>query len=60
MFLCEVVAGLSDDRLSGLAPGSSRSIAFMLPGIAQHDAYHGGQISLLRKVVTTKHRRAAI
>ncbi|MGK2960849.1 MAG: DinB family protein [Gemmatimonadaceae bacterium] len=58
--LCEVVAGLSDDRLSELAPGSSRSIAFMLHGIAQHDAYHGGQIALLRKVVTTKHRRAAI
>jgi len=58
--LCEVVAGLSDARLAELAPGSSRSIAFMLHGIAQHDAYHGGQISLLRKVVTTKHRRAAI
>ncbi len=58
--LCDVVAGLSDARLSEPAPGRSHSIAFMLHGIAQHDAYHGGQIALLKKVVTTKHRRAAI
>ncbi len=58
--LCEVVAGLTDDRLNEAAPGSARSISFMLHGVAQHDAYHGGQISLLRKLVTTRHRRAAI
>ena len=58
--LCEVVAGLSDEALEKNAPGSSRSVAFMLHGVAQHDAYHGGQISLLRKVVTTKHRRTAL
>jgi uncharacterized damage-inducible protein DinB len=58
--LCEVVAGLSDEELQKKAPGSSRSIAFMLHGVAQHDAYHGGQMSLLKKLVTTKHRRAAL
>ncbi len=58
--LCEVVAGLADDQLEKNAPGSGRSIAFMLHGVAQHDAYHGGQIALLRKLVTTKHRRAAL
>ena len=58
--LCEVVAGLGDEALERNAPGSERSIAFMLHGVAQHDSYHGGQISLLKKVVTTHHRRAAI
>ena len=58
--LCEVVAGLTDDALAANAPKSERSIAFMLHGVAQHDAYHGGQISLLKKLVTTHHRRIAI
>ena len=58
--LCEVVAGLTDEELDKNAPGSDRSIAFLLHGVAQHDAYHGGQIALLRKLVTTKHRRAAL
>jgi uncharacterized damage-inducible protein DinB len=58
--LCDVVAGLSDDRLAELAPGGSRTITFMLHGIAQHDAYHGGQVALLRKALTTKHRRVAV
>jgi uncharacterized damage-inducible protein DinB len=58
--LCEVVAGLTDEQLERNAPGSQRSIAFMLHGVAQHGAYHGGQISLLRKLVTTKHRRTAL
>jgi uncharacterized damage-inducible protein DinB len=57
--LCEVVAGLGDSDLDRNAPGSDRSIAFMLHGVAQHDAYHGGQITLLKKLVTTQHRRAA-
>lgn len=58
--LCEVVAGLSDEVLATNAPKSERSFAFMLHGVAQHDAYHGGQITLLRKLVTTQHRRTAL
>ena len=58
--LTEVVAGLSDDEMMAKAPKSSNSVAVMLHGVAQHDAYHGGQIALLRKIVTTKHRRAAL
>lgn len=58
--LCEVVAGLSDEVLATNAPQSDRSFAFMLHGVAQHDAYHGGQIALLRKLVTTQHRRTAL
>jgi uncharacterized damage-inducible protein DinB len=58
--LTEVVAGLSDEDMLAKAPKSSNSVAVMLHGVAQHDAYHGGQIALLRKIVTTKHRRTAI
>ena len=58
--LTEVVAGLSDEEMLANAPRSSNSVAVMLHGVAQHDAYHGGQIALLRKLVTTQHRRTAI
>ena len=58
--LCEVVTGLRDEDLRKNAPQSENSVAVMLHGVAQHGAYHGGQIALLRKVVTTKHRRTAL
>ena len=58
--LCEVVGKLSDEALHANAPGNSTSVAYMLHGTAQHDAYHGGQIVMLKKLVTTKHRRAAL
>lgn len=58
--LIEIVAGLGDDEMLANAPKSTNSVAVMLHGTAQHDAYHGGQIALLRKIVTTRHRRTAI
>ena len=58
--LSEVVLGMTDDELSVNAPKSSRSIAGMVSGVAQHAAYHGGQIAILRKAVTTQHRRTAL
>jgi hypothetical protein len=51
---------LSDLQIFANAPKSQNSIAVMLHGVAQHGAYHGGQIAVLRKLVTTKHRRAAV
>ena len=58
--LSEVVLGMSDDQLLKNAPKSERTIAGMVNGVAQHAAYHGGQISLLKKIVTTHHRRTAL
>lgn len=58
--LSEVVLGMTDDELMAKAPLSERSIAGMIDGVAQHAAYHGGQIALLRKLVTTHHRRTAL
>ena len=42
------------------APQSDRSVSAMLHGVTQHDAYHGGQIAILRKSVTPHQRRTAI
>lgn len=58
--LTEVVIGLSDDEMLAKAPQSSKSVAVMLHGVSQHDAYHGGQIAILRKIITTRHRRTAL
>ena len=49
--LREVVAGLSDEQLAANVPKGERSVANMLHGLTQHDAYHGGQIALLKKTL---------
>ncbi len=58
--LRQAVLDLSDDRLASNAPQSENSVAVLLHGVAQHAAYHGGQIALLKKAVVTQHRRAAL
>lgn len=58
--LSEVVLGMTDEELAANAPKSSRSVAGMISGVAQHTAYHGGQIAILRKTVSTQHRRTAL
>lgn len=57
--LREIIISLSDARLAEHAPKSSNTIAMMLHGVAQHAAYHGGQIAILKKAITTHHRRVA-
>lgn len=47
--LRRLVAGLDDSRLEETAPGAEYSLRFLLDGVAQHDAYHAGQIALLKK-----------
>jgi len=47
--LREVVAKLSDEQLAAKVPKGRRSVSNMLHGLTQHDAYHGGQIALLKK-----------
>ena len=58
--LSEVVAGMTDAELTALAPQSTRSIEGMISGVVQHAAYHGGQIAILSKAVSTQHRRTAL
>jgi uncharacterized damage-inducible protein DinB len=46
------IAGLSDDRLSENAPGQTFSLYRLLHGVIQHDAYHAGQIALIRNAAS--------
>jgi uncharacterized damage-inducible protein DinB len=41
----------SDARLAELAPGKDHTIYVLLHGTAQHNLYHAGQISLLKKAL---------
>lgn len=46
--LLAALAELSDERLQEKAPDKPFSIYVLLHGIIHHDAYHAGQIALLR------------
>ncbi len=46
-----VAVALTPDRLDEFTPGRAESVAVELHGTAQHLAYHGGQIALLKKLV---------
>jgi uncharacterized damage-inducible protein DinB len=47
--LIAAVAKLSDEALEADAPGRDHSVYVMLQGVAQHNAYHAGQIVILSK-----------
>jgi uncharacterized damage-inducible protein DinB len=47
--LIQVVSSIADEKLRARVPGKSYDIVFMLHGAAQHAAYHGGQIALLKR-----------
>jgi len=49
--LVATTSGLSESQLSEQVPGKPYDIRFMLHGSAQHVAYHGGQIALLKKAL---------
>lgn len=48
--LIDSVKNLPDSRLTEIVPGKEYNFYHMLHGGAQHIAYHGGQISLLKKM----------
>jgi hypothetical protein len=49
--LASDVAELSDDAIKALVPGKDHSVSAMIHGIIEHDAYHGGQIAVLKKAL---------
>lgn len=49
--LAEEVAGLDDAVLISRLPGKDHTALVMYHGIIEHDAYHGGQIALLKKAL---------
>lgn len=48
--LLKIVSELPESRLNDRVPGKPYDVRFMLHGAAQHAAYHGGQIALLKKL----------
>lgn len=53
------IAGLAPGDLGKIPPGSTVSNAALISGIAAHDAYHAGQIQLLKRLHRTRHRTPA-
>ncbi len=49
--LASAARGLTRERLGEPAPGTGPDVAGVLHGVAQHNAYHGGQIVLLKKAL---------
>jgi uncharacterized damage-inducible protein DinB len=47
--LLETVSKLPESRLHDRIPGKDYNLLFMLLGVVQHAAYHGGQIALLKR-----------
>lgn len=47
--LAAEVADLSDDTLKARVAGKDHTVTTMLHGIVEHDAYHGGQIAVLKR-----------
>ena len=45
------VAKLDDSQLIGRVPGKDHSVLVMLHGVVEHDAYHGGQIAVLKRAL---------
>ena len=48
------VAALDDSRLIGRVPGREHNMLAMVHGVIEHDAYHGGQIAVLKRAVSRK------
>ena len=49
--LAEAVRELDEARLAATLPGRDHPVWAMLHGVAEHAAYHGGQIVLLKKAL---------
>jgi uncharacterized damage-inducible protein DinB len=45
------VAKLDDSQLIGRVPGKDHTVLTMIHGIVEHDAYHGGQIAILKRAL---------
>jgi uncharacterized damage-inducible protein DinB len=49
--LREAIAAFDESRFAEPVPGKGWDFGFMLRGVVQHDVYHAGQISLLKKAL---------
>ncbi len=49
--LADDVAAIDDATLLGRVPGRDHTVLVMLHGIVEHDAYHAGQIAVLKRAL---------
>lgn len=56
--LAETVAALTDDALGARVTGKSHTVGEMLDGVVEHSTYHGGQIAVLKRALTSAARDA--
>lgn len=54
--LLEALRGFPDKRLTEAVPERPFSFDFLLLGVVQHDVYHLGQITLLRRAASSNER----
>ncbi len=52
--LIEAVSALDEARLGETVAGKNDSTAHMIRGVAPHEAYHAGQVALLRKLAEAR------
>lgn len=45
------IKALEEPRLDDIVPGTEYSVYFLLHGVIQHDLYHAGQITLLKRAL---------
>jgi hypothetical protein len=55
--LIDAVSGASRRVLGTVRPGRNDTIAMELLGVATHDAYHAGQMHLIRRMQQSGRRR---
>lgn len=52
--LAQAIAGFGDDRLHETVPGRQYDFYYLFHGIVQHSLYHGGQIALIKKALSSE------
>ncbi|HEY0970032.1 MAG TPA: DinB family protein [Gemmatimonadales bacterium] len=52
--LARKAATLDDAALDATVPGRDYTVAVMLRGVAEHGAYHGGQIAIIKRALSVE------
>lgn len=52
--LVRAIAAFDPDRLAEVVPGKHHPFVVEIRGLPQHDAYHGGQIAILKRAHTPR------
>ena len=51
--LAQAIEGFDDSRLKDTVPGRRYDFYYLFHGIVQHSLYHGGQIAMLKRAVSS-------